>query len=76
MVLGFLLMKYREQVGDMLGEPAWATKVGGIYTVVIAFGIFVFFWGVATMTGTTDVLFSPIVTLFGAWARNSAPEGF
>ena len=60
----FFLIKYREKVGDSLGEPDWAIKVGGIYNVVIIFAIFLFFFCIAWMTGTVDVLLSPIVSLF------------
>ena len=62
--LGFVLIKYREPAGDMFGEPAWSQKVGGMYNVMIIAGILLFFWGVATMVGTTDILFAPITGLF------------
>jgi hypothetical protein len=61
---GFLLIKYREPIGDTLGEPAWSQKVGGMYNVMIILGIALFFWGLATMVGTTDILFAPITGLF------------
>ena len=57
----FVLIKYREQVGDMLGDPDWASKVGGIYNIVILCGIIGFFWSIAYMTGTEQVLFAPLV---------------
>lgn len=60
-VAGFLLIKYREAVGDMLGDPQWAGKIGGIYNVVILIGILVFFWGVAAVTGTQDIFFGPVI---------------
>lgn len=59
-----LLIKYREGVGDAIGQPEWASKVGGIYNVLLICAIFGFFWSVATMTGTTHFLFSPIINLF------------
>lgn len=59
----FFLIKYRERVGDMIGDPAWAQKVGGIYNVLIIAGVLIFFWGVATMTGTSDVFFRPLLML-------------
>jgi hypothetical protein len=62
-VCSFFLVKYREQIGNMLGEPEWATKVGGIYNVVLIVAIFFFFWSLATMTGTSAILFAPIVNL-------------
>lgn len=54
----------REAVGDLFGEAEWMQKVGGVYNVVIACAIFIFFWSLAYMTGTLDVLFSPIVNFF------------
>lgn len=57
------LIVYREQVGNMLGEPTWADKVGGIYNVVVIIAIFFFFWSLAFMTGTQDVLFSPLMNI-------------
>ncbi len=62
-VCSFFLVKYREQVGNMIGEPEWATKVGGIYNVVLIVAIFFFFWSLATMTGTSAILFAPIIKL-------------
>jgi hypothetical protein len=63
-VCGYLLIRYREKVGDALGEPAWTNKVGGIYNVLIAIGLFMFFWSLATITNSNDFLFSPILNLF------------
>lgn len=61
---GFFLIKYREAVGDMVGDPPWASKIGGIYNVIILLGIFIFFWSIATITGTTQILFSPLTGMF------------
>jgi hypothetical protein len=66
----FYMIKYREKVGDMLGEAEWMSKVGGIYTVVIFLATFIFFWSVAELTGTTDYLFAPVLWLF---PHTSAP---
>ncbi len=60
-VFSFFLITKREMVGDMLGDPEWASKVGGIYNVVVILGVLIFFWSLATMTGTTGVLFSPLI---------------
>lgn len=68
----FVLLKYREQVGDMLGEPAWATKVGGIYNIVILCGVIIFFWSIAYVTGTEQILFAP---LFAIFPHHTAPAG-
>lgn len=75
-VFGCVLVKYREQVGNAVGEPAWALKVGGIYNVVIVLGILMAFWGLATMTGTTDVFLSPITSFLPGMRKSGVPEGF
>jgi hypothetical protein len=63
-VFSFVIIKYRERVGDMLGEPAWAAKVGGIYNVLIIVGLLFFFWSLASLTNTTEILFAPIFAIF------------
>lgn len=57
------LLKYREKVGEVLGEAAWMQKIGGVYNVVIIIAIFIFFWSIAALTGTTDILFRPLLYL-------------
>lgn len=57
----FFMIKYREQIGGMMGEAQWMTKIGGVYNVVILVAIFIFFWSLASLTGTTDLLFRPIL---------------
>jgi hypothetical protein len=68
----FLLLKYREQIGSAVGDPSWASKVGGIYNVVILCGILIFFWSVAYLTGTEQIFFSPILMFF---PQGGAPVG-
>ena len=60
----FVMMYYRETIGDMIGEADWMRKVGGVYMVVIIVALFIFFWTLAEMTGTTSILFSPLKGLF------------
>ena len=55
------MIKYREAIGNMMGEAAWMAKVGGVYNFVILVAIFIFFWSLASLTGTTDLLFRPIL---------------
>ena len=64
-IFGYVLIRYRERIGGMLGDPAWAASIGGIHNVLIIVGIFIFLWSLTTMTGTSDFLFSPIINLFG-----------
>jgi len=71
---GFVLLKYREQIGDMLGDPPWASKIGGIYNLLIIVGIIIFFWSLAYMTGTEQILFAPLFSMFpGASGPPPAP---
>ena len=59
----FFLLKYRERVGDMIGEADWMRKVGGVYMIVIFIGLFIFLWSVAELTNTTDLLFYPLYAI-------------
>lgn len=63
MIGAFFMMKYRERVGDMLGEADWMTKVGGVYNVIVILSVLLFFWCLAELTGTTEVLFRPILRI-------------
>lgn len=58
-----LMLKYRESIGNMLSEADWMSKVGGVYNVVVIAAVFIFFWSLATLTGTTEILFSPLLWL-------------
>jgi hypothetical protein len=60
----FFMIYYRQKVGDMFGEADWMRKVGGIYNVIVFIAIFVFFWSIAELTGTTSLLFRPFLMLF------------
>ncbi len=68
-----LLIIKREMVGDMIGEADWMRKIGGVHYFIVFFAIFVFFWSLASLTGTLDVLFAPLKNLFPSM-RGSAPE--
>ena len=63
-VASFVLVKYRASIGDMLGEAEWMRKVGGVYHVVVITAIFIFFWSIASLTGTTHIFLKPITFLF------------
>lgn len=60
MIGGLLIIDQRENIGDMFGETKWIHEHGGIYTWMIILGLFIFFWSLGELTGTTDFLFSPI----------------
>lgn len=65
MVGSFYLMYYREKIGDMIGEADWMRAIGGVYNVIVIVAVLIFFWGLAELTGTTGVLFKPVLFLFG-----------
>lgn len=67
MIAGGLLVKYREKVGEQLGEADWMRYVGGVYNFVIILGIFIFFWSLAALTGTTQIFFYPFYLLLGGF---------
>lgn len=72
----FFLMKYREKVVEMTGKFAWAEKylgTGGTYNLMVILAIVFFLWGLASITGTTDVLLSPLRRFFAP--GGSAPAG-
>jgi hypothetical protein len=64
LVAPFFLIVYREFIGDMLGEASWMRPLGGVYTCIVLLAIILFFWALAEATGTTNVLFHPVVDLF------------
>lgn len=77
MIGSLFLLKYRERVGEMLGEAEWMQKVGGVYNVVIIIAILLFFWSVAALTGTTDILFRPLIHLIpGLQPAEQPTDGF
>ena len=62
--LAYFMIRYRESIGNSFGEFEWMKKVGGVYAIIVYIAIFIIFWGLATITGTEDVLFAPIFWLF------------
>ena len=57
----FFMIRFRELVGDLLGEAEWMRKVGGVYNVVVIVAVAIFFWCIAELTGTTHILFKPLI---------------
>ncbi len=62
LIASVLMIKYREKVGDNIGEADWMQKVGGVCNFIIIVSVFIFFWSIAYLTGTTDIFFSPVVS--------------
>ena len=71
-VLSFYMIKYRERVGDALGEAEWMRNVGGIYMIVIGLAIFFFLWGLAAITNTMDIFLWPVFLIPG-FSRPAPP---
>lgn len=71
-ILAFFMVKKRESLGDMLGDPEWSSGIGGIYNLIVVAALFIFFWSIATITGTTDILFYYVFRLFSV--GRSTPE--
>lgn len=66
------IMKYRESIGDSIGSYDWMVYCGGSYGLVVIIGVLMFFWCVATLTGTEDFFFAPIIMLI---PNKYVPEG-
>ena len=67
----FFMIKYREMIGDMMGEADWMRKVGGVHYVVVIVALVIFFWTPAEMTGTTLHTVSRILS---AWEQQGLVE--
>ena len=64
------MFKYRERIGDAVGEADWMRKIGGVYAVVMIVALVIFFWSIAELTGTTSVLFAPVRLLFPGFRQS------
>ncbi|PIQ76058.1 hypothetical protein COU78_03820 [Candidatus Peregrinibacteria bacterium CG10_big_fil_rev_8_21_14_0_10_49_24] len=74
MLLGFSLIKFRERIADMIGDAYWMRYVGGVYLFVVIVGVITFFFGVARMTGTTDILMAPIYGIIPSMGEPAPPQ--
>jgi len=72
----FAMMYWREPVGNMLGEADWMRKVGGVYNLIVIIALLIFFWSIAELTGTTDILFRPLLYLIPGLPKQEVEEGF
>lgn len=59
-IMGFVMIKFRERIADMIGEAQWMRYVGGVYIFIVILGVLMVLFGIARMTGTTQVLMAPI----------------
>lgn len=67
--LGVLMIKYREKIGEQIGDANWMRYVGGVYNFVIILGVLVFFFSIASLTNTTHIFFAPLIWFFGGTFR-------
>ena len=72
----FFLIKYRETIGDVIGEAAWMRKIGGVYNFIVVVAILIFFWAIADVTGTTGVLFGPLRFVIPGMRPEEVPPAF
>ena len=68
-VLSVLMIKYRERIGEQLGDQYWMRYVGGVYNFVILLAVLIFLWALASLTGTVHILFAPLFWFFGGAFR-------
>ena len=74
MIASVLMIKYREAIGDSIGDADWMHYVGGVYNFIIVLAVIFFFWGIASLTGTTHIFFAPLYFLLGgAFQHSSVP---
>ncbi len=75
-ILSYLIIRYRESLGDTFGERDWMKYFGGIYGVLVILAVFIFFWSIATITGTTDLLLAPVLYILPGGRPTPLPPGF
>ncbi|TSC79127.1 MAG: hypothetical protein G01um101425_764 [Candidatus Peregrinibacteria bacterium Gr01-1014_25] len=74
MIGSFYLIKFREPLGDMIGETEVMRKLGGVYTVIVIIACVIFFWSLAELTNTTHLLFAPLRFLFPGGLRGAGGD--
>ena len=75
LVMSIAMLKYRQQCGDFIGDADWMHYVGGNYNVVIIFALFLFLWCLSVLTGTTDLLFAPLLYILPGAANPASHSG-
>jgi len=64
-LLSLAMFKYRERVGELIGDAPWMQKLGGVYGVVMLTALFFFFWSIAAMVGSEHLFFAPLRLILG-----------
>ncbi|HAI98108.1 TPA: hypothetical protein DCL30_01015 [Candidatus Peribacteria bacterium] len=67
------IIRYREAIGDTIGEAEWMRKIGGVYMVTIYFAICLFIYSFLSMFGLQDMLLTPIVRLLTPYGTPDGP---
>lgn len=70
----FVLIKYRQRVGDTFGQSDWMRYVGGIYGLVVLIAMFIFLWSISELMGTRNILLAPLRFIIPVPTPPPAPE--
>ncbi len=62
--VSWIFIKYRQVIGDMIGDADWMQKIGGVYNIVVLAGVGLFFWSLLVMFNLTDVFLAPLAAPF------------
>jgi hypothetical protein len=62
-LLSVILIIYREKFGEAIGEAEWMRYVGGVYYFIVLVAFFLFFFSIASLTGTTNIFLAPFLWL-------------
>ncbi len=73
-VLTYFIIRNRESIGDSLGDQEWMRPLGGIYGVIVIVAILIFFWSLATITGTQEFFFTPVRWILPFAFKQEVPE--
>lgn len=76
-VASFAIIKWREKIVATTGKFEWCEKylgLGGTYRFMVILAILLFFWGVAKITGTEDVLLGPLSNFFNPGGTQEVNE--
>lgn len=61
LIAPYFIVKHREVIIEITGKFGWAERylgMGGSYTVVVLFAVFLFFFSLLYITGFSDIMFS------------------
>lgn len=74
--MAIAMIRYREGLGDIIGQADWMRKVGGNLGVIMIVSVLLFFFGIAKMTGTTNIFLAPLKFLlpFVGGSSGAAPS--